>query len=671
MLQTAVRAPLFNGLLIQPMTRTDSTGRNSSAETNRRALFIRLFEERLFKLFAEGKLNGTVHTCLGQEYSGLAVAMAATPDDVVFSNHRGHGHYLAFHRDAEALMAEIMGRSTGLCGGAGGSQHLYARNFYSNGILGGMSPAAVGVAWARKLREQPGIAIVFHGDGAMGEGVIYEAMNLAARWELPVLWVIERNGYAQSTDCRQTTAGNFSDRARGFGLAHYCGDTWDFERLAEVAASAVRHVRETRLPAMLEIQTYRLAAHSKGDDNRSAVEIAEYKARDLLNRLRGANPQIFGHWESEIAAELDEMVVRCAAAPTCSVRPAWRPRQPTLATEWTAVAGGGFGERYSTIMYQAFVRLFAEVPTLVMIGEDIEDPYGGAFKVTRDLGTRFPGRVRNTPISEAAITGAGAGAALAGLRPIVEIMFGDFLSLTFDQLIQHACKFATMYGGKVKVPLIIRAPMGGRRGYGPTHSQSIEGHFLGVPELDILALNARIDPERLYRALFAAPERPALIIENKILYTRPFQPECSAGYRVFCSSDAFPIVRISPTGSPPQVTIVCYGGMLEIAEEALVSAFQEDEILVEIICPTRLTPLDMTPVRESVMRTGKIVVLEEGKTFAAFGSEILAGLLEANVRCRACRVGYDHYIPSSYTAELELLPSAAQVLAAINRLFHE
>jgi 2-oxoisovalerate dehydrogenase E1 component len=365
------------------------------------------------------------------------------------------------------------------------------------------------------------------------------------------------------------------------------------------------------------------------------------------------------------------MVARCAAAPVCDFRPQWQPLKSPENGSWDKTPAGIDGERYSNLIYLALVRLFGEQPSLVMIGEDIEGPYGGAFKVTRDLSQRFPGRIRNTPISEAAVTGMGAGAALAGLRPIIEIMFGDFLSLTFDQLIQHACKFAMMYGGKAKVPLIIRTPMGGRRGYGPTHSQSIESHFLGMPELDVFALNGRVDPERVYRPLVLSGCRPSLVLENKILYTRPLRREWPLGFEVFLSDEEFPTVRLSPINAVPRVTVVCYGGMLEVVEEAVPLAFQQDEVLVEVICPTQLVPLNLVPIVESVRRTGRILVAEEGKTFAAFGSEILAGLLEAGVDCRARRIGYDHFIPSSFSAEMRLLPSAEDVRRAIADLAHD
>jgi 2-oxoisovalerate dehydrogenase E1 component len=636
----------------------------------RRAWEIRMFEERLLRLFAEGKLNGTVHTCLGQELSGLVVARAAGANDAVFSNHRGHGHYLAFRNRPDALLAEIMGRASGLCGGFGGSQHLHDRNFFSNGILGGMSPVAVGWAWARKISSEEGIAIVFHGDGAMGEGVVYEAMNLAAQWKLPVLWVVEKNGYAQSTSCRQTTAGQISVRAAGFGLSCFAGDTWNLEPLANAAEEAIRQVRSTSSPALLEIETYRLAAHSKGDDNRDPNEVAGFFQRDPLNALRTSAPELVRQWELEIGAGLDQLVARSDQAPDCQFHPNWSPRSASVGEIWEELPEEPAAERYSTLLHQTLARLFGEDPRLVMLGEDIEGPYGGAFKVTRDLSAKFPHRVRNTPISEAAIVGAGAGAALGGLRPIVEIMFGDFLSLTFDQLIQHACKFETMYGGEPKVPLIIRTPMGGRRGYGPTHSQSIEAHFMGIPELDVFALNARIEPDRVYRNLVSKIARPALVIENKILYTRAIRRTRPAGYRVLASSGDFPVLRITPDGIPPQVTLVCYGGMLDVAEEALTLAFEDHEIVGEVICPTRLVPLDLTPIRDSVSVTGRVVVLEEGKTFAAWGSEVLAALVEGGTKCTARRIGYDHFIPSSFTAETRLLPQAADVKKVIIELVH-
>ena len=223
----------------------------------------------------------------------------------------------------------------------------------------------------------------------------------------------------------------------------------------------------------------------------------------------------------------------------------------------------------------------------VLIGEDIEGPYGGAFKITRDLSQRCQGRVLNTPISEAAITGIGTGLALGGMTAIVEIMFGDFLTLCFDQLYQHACKFESMYNGSVHVPLVVRTPMGGKRGYGPTHSQSIEKHFLGIPGLQILTLNTRVPPSEILGELFRQSHGPTLLVENKILYTRTLSTEMIPGFTVSFSDEYYPTTRISPNGSIPDVTVVCYGGSLEDVEKAIVLAFDEEEILSEVICPSR------------------------------------------------------------------------------------
>lgn len=639
----------------------------------RRALLIRRFEELLLELFAQGKLNGTVHTCLGQEWSGVAVAQAAQPGDTVFSNHRGHGHYLAFHENAEDLLAEIMGKSTGLCGGFGGSQHLCDRGFYSNGILGGMSPSAVGSAWAHRLKTDKNISIVFHGDGAFGEGIIYESMNIAVCWNLPVLWVIERNGYAQSTDCRQTIAGSIEARAMAFGLRYFRGDTWHHRDLIEKAAEAMGYVRAAGAPAVLEIETYRLAAHSKGDDNRDPREIESFRKKDPLNLLLEQGDASLIRLDSEIKQELAKALLRCEAALPCEFRP--KPNDAgARSIVWTIIrqeATTKGEERYSALIYREFVALFSRYQDLVMIGEDIEGHYGGAFKVSRDLSQRYPGRVRNTPISEAAIVGVGTGLALGGQRPIVEIMFGDFLSLAFDQLLQHACKFETMYGGKVSVPLIVRTPMGGRRGYGPTHSQCIESHFLGIPGLTVLALNVRVDPARIYRDLVEKIRHPALVIENKILYTRPLRTKPPQGYNVFLSGEEFPCVRVSPESIAPQITVVCYGGMVEIVEDCLLKAFEEMELLCELICPTQLAPLNLAPIAESVRRTGKVLIVEEGKTFAAFGGEVLAQLIETNIVFKARRLGYDHYIPASFVLENQLLPNEQSILKTLRELLHE
>lgn len=244
---------------------------------------IRRVEETLLDLFAAGKLVGTTHTCIGQEADAAGVLAHLDPSrDVVFSNHRCHGHYVAFTGDVEGLIAEVMGRVTGVCGGKGGSQHLCSGNFYSNGVQGSIVPVATGIALAESRKATGAVTTVFIGDGTLGQGVVYESLNMASLWELPVLFVLEDNEYAQSTPSRLGVAGSIGSRARAFGIDTTELDTTDVLEIHTAAERAVADVRATRRPRFLAIGTYRFSPHSKGDDNRDPAEIDERRQRDPL-----------------------------------------------------------------------------------------------------------------------------------------------------------------------------------------------------------------------------------------------------------------------------------------------------------------------------------------------------------------------------------------------------
>jgi TPP-dependent pyruvate/acetoin dehydrogenase alpha subunit len=245
--------------------------------------FIRRFEETLLDLFSEGKLMGTTHTCIGQEANAVGVISNLDPmSDVVFSNHRCHGHYLAFTDDDFGLLSEVMGKVTGVCGGKGGSQHLHSGNFYSNGVLGSIAPVATGIALAQRERGLGGVSVVFLGDGALGEGVVYESLNIASLWKLPVLFVVENNFYAQTTPIELALAGSISKRGSAFGVKTAEHDTTDVLEIERAARGALAHVRETKEPFFLVLHTYRFSPHSKGDDHRDPAEIAERRLRDPI-----------------------------------------------------------------------------------------------------------------------------------------------------------------------------------------------------------------------------------------------------------------------------------------------------------------------------------------------------------------------------------------------------
>jgi TPP-dependent pyruvate/acetoin dehydrogenase alpha subunit len=281
---------------------------------------IRRFEETLLHLFSAGKMSGTTHTCIGQEANDVGVVSCLDPElDVVVSNHRCHGHYLALTDDVDGLLREVLGREGGVCGGKGGSQHLCAHNFYSNGVLGSTVPLAAGIALAQRERGRGGIATVFIGDGTLGQGVVYESLNFSSLWKLPLLVVVEHNGYAQSTPSSLQIAGDVEARADAFGIATERLDSTDVTEIHAAAERAVSHVRETGTPFFLVVDTYRFAPHSKGDDFRDPEEIASRRERDPLSVL-GDDLDDDVRRELEAAADrrLERAVERALAAPVAS-----------------------------------------------------------------------------------------------------------------------------------------------------------------------------------------------------------------------------------------------------------------------------------------------------------------------------------------------------------------
>jgi pyruvate/2-oxoglutarate/acetoin dehydrogenase E1 component len=314
---------------------------------------------------------------------------------------------------------------------------------------------------------------------------------------------------------------------------------------------------------------------------------------------------------------------------------------------------------------------------VILLGEDLVDPYGGAFKVTRGLSTDFPGRVRSTPISEGAIAGLSAGLALSGYRPIAEIMFGDFLTLCFDQIVNHIAKYEAMYNGKVTCPVIIRTPSGGGRGYGPTHSQSLEKHFLGVPHLRVVASSLVHDPAAVLRALLAQ-NRPVLLIEHKLLY--PLHQMLPTGGRiegdiaeVHVSADGLPTVSIRPVPREDcGFTVLAYGYQAELARRVLSRLAVEEEIFGELVVPSQISPLDWGPIDASVNVTHNLLVIEEGVEGFTWGSEVAARISArffGGLRRPVATAASDPtVIPSSKTLEAGMLMTSERVEQAIRKV---
>lgn len=634
------------------------------------ALTIRMVEQRLLKLFSEGKLFGTVHTCIGQEMVGVSVARCLNDADTLFSNHRGHGHFLAYRRNIVGLIGEIMGKSVGVCAGRGGSQHVQQDGFYSNGIQGGIVPVTAGMAFASKLKKTGGISVVYVGDGTLGEGALYESMNIISKWDLPALIVNENNLFAQSTSQTQTLAGDINARAEAFGIKTWHSNTWDYAQLFDNMQRCIEEMRRTGRPAWHRVDTFRLMAHSKGDDNRPEEYVQPFRDKDPINVLmkQYENDARWQQMTREIEQEIEAAVQEAEASAWGNVDDSiGRNVHRSRGYRW--VRKSFEKEKGVAAVRKGLERGMEAHDNMVVIGEDIESPYGGAFKCTMGLSARWPERVRNTPISEYAISGMGNGLAMRGMLPVVEIMFGDFMTLCMDQWINHAAKFKFMFNDKVKVPVILRTPMGGKRGYAATHSQSIEKHFVGLPDTQVLCLHHRYSPTMLYTDLFRTIELPTLVIENKILYGQNVSAEPPPGFDLLFTDELFPTARLKPdlggVGSA-DVTIVALGGMSIDVEEAATRLFHDEEIVCDVFMPSRLYPFDVGVLEQSLSETKRLLIVEEGQGFAGIGAEIIAQAAERfghlGLACRRVSAT-PNPIPAARPLEQHCLPGANTIVA--------
>ncbi len=323
-------------------------------------------------------------------------------------------------------------------------------------------------------------------------------------------------------------------------------------------------------------------------------------------------------------------------------------------------------------------KALVDDPLTILLGEDLLDPYGGAFKVTRGLSSAFPDRVLTTPISEAGITGIAGGMALRGLHPVVEIMFGDFVTLISDQVINHIAKFNSMYNGAATAPVLIRTPMGGRRGYGPTHSQTLEKFFLGVPGLTVLAPFHLLDDDPLgapggllYEAILTS-DSPVLFVENKLQYLlKLLTPADLVEYELDTDrSSAFYTLRMK-SAPAAMITLATYGYMAHLALEALHRLAYEYEIFCELLVPTRLAPFELQPLFDSVARTGRLLTVEEGTFSLGWGAEVLARTAEAlgaGLRQARRLAAKEGVIPVARELEAACLPGVDDIIARVREM---
>lgn len=325
-------------------------------------------------------------------------------------------------------------------------------------------------------------------------------------------------------------------------------------------------------------------------------------------------------------------------------------------------------ETYLKSINNSLFRIFDKFNNSYLIGEDIEDPYGGAFKVTAGLHLKFPDRVITTPISESALIGIANGMALRGMKPIVEIMFGDFLTLCIDQIVNHSSKFVKMYGRTLEVPILIRTPMGGGRGYGPTHSQSLEKLLLGIPYIKVIAPSIFHNPGEILFNSIKNSTTPTVYIENKLLYSQPLVNEDVLYVNEIENCPTAIIKNYQNDVLKPDITILTYGGNTRFIADILEN-MRKEEVNIKVIVPSSICPIPINTILKYTKDSNKIIIVEEGTKGFNWGSELSSLIYENNFESLSSPIlriaSEDDIIPTSSTKEEAILVSKEKIESAI------
>ncbi len=642
-------------------------------ERYRRMLRIRRFEERVAELYRDGLVPGFVHLSVGQEATAVGATWALGPDDFITSTHRGHGHVLAKGLDVERAFAELMAKDSGACRGRGGSMHLADPGLGilgANGIVAGGLPIAVGAGLACQLRAEGTVVVAFFGDGAVAQGAFHEAANLAAVWELPVIFCCENNHYAEFSLVDAQHPVSFAERAAAYGMPYHHAAGNDVEEVTAVLSGLVDKVRAGVGPVFVESETHRVRGHYEGDPQkyRRAALDDEWGHLDPIVLARrglvegGVGEDAVAIMERDTDQEIADAERRAIGAKSPDDATSFdfvlAPR-PSI-TE-PSIPAAGEERRFSRAIRAALEYELNADPTVVVFGVDV-GAGGNVFGLTRGLHERWPDRVRDTPISEAAIVGAGVGAAMAGLRPVVELMYLDFVGVCLDQLLNQAAKMRFMTGGAVEIPLVVRTQFGAGRSSGAQHSQSLEAILAHIPGLTVVMPSSVADTYGLLRAAIRDPN-PVVFIEHRLLYEKQgLMPP---------PEHLVPIGKAAVVRPGRDLTLVSWSRMVHECLEAA-GQLAADGIDVEVVDLRTISPLDRETVLASVQRTGRLAIAHEAVTDFGVGAELAAlaageafWFLDAPV----LRIGAP-FAPAPYAPNLERcwLPDAERIAREVRQL---
>ena len=579
------------------------------------------------------------------------------------------------------IIAEIYGRESGTSKGKGGPMHLSDPNsglMVTTGIVGAGAPIATGIALGELLKGSGNVVTCSFGDGAANIGAVHEALNLAALWKLPVVFVCQNNLYAEYTSYADSTASpSIAGRAEGYGMAGEQIDGTDPFAVHEAAARAISRARAGDGPTLLECMAYRLQGHSFGSDeaHMDAEGLAAARAANPVKRYRQrliddahATPAALDAIDAAVLAEIDDAQAFADASQSPAASELYAdifadPAHLPDGVQPPASVPQPLGETRKMTFGQAIndaldIALGAD-DRVILLGEDIEDPAGGIVKATAGLSTKHGrARVRGTPISEQAIVGAAIGASLTGFKPVAEIMIIDFAMVCMDQIANHAAKLRYMSGGRTSVPITLRMLTAGNVGsFGAQHSQSLEAWFAHIPGLKIVAPSNAADAKGLLLSCIDDPD-PCIVIEAMRCFFVP-GPVPTGDYRVPLGTAA-----IAKPGK--DITIIAWSWAMQ---EALAAAatLADRGIDAEVIDLRSIVPLDMATVLASIGRTGRALIVHSAVEFGGFGAELAARIQEAawgRLKAPVGRLGA-RYTPVPFAQNLEAMhfPNADGIIA--------
>jgi 2-oxoisovalerate dehydrogenase E1 component len=661
-------------------------------------LCLRHFEREACAQLEQGAVPGALHTSTGQEGAIIGACMALRDHDTFTGTHRSHCPPIARGASAERLMAELMGKKTGVCKGKGGSMHLAdfgIGGIGQSGIVGGGIPLATGAGLSAQVLGSDRVCLCFFGDGASNQGTFHESLNMAAVWKLPVVYLCENNLYAATTPAADSTAvEDVATRAAAYGIPGEIVDGQDAVRVHEVVHRAVERARAGLGPSLIEAKTYRFAEHAQGvpipGGYRSSEEAERWGQRDPIRIHRERliaegvlTEESAQQIERRVRAELSRAVEFAlesdfpepgeafedlyanpvsVAAPSPGSRARQVPSAPAaeLTTHERAGSQADDDERREITTFQAtFEALRQEMerdPRVILIGEDI-----AIFGATGLLPGFGPERLRSAPVSENSFAGMAVGAAMTGLRPVVDLTIASFFYLAMDQIVNQAAKLRYMSGGQAGIPAVFRACMWHNGSNAAQHSDRPYPMFMNVPGLKIVVPATPYDAKGLLVAAIRDDD-PVLVFEDKEMWFQTGAvPE---------DDYAIPLGVADVKREGRDVTAVAVGGSVRHALEAA-EQLSADGISLEVIDPRSLVPLDRRAILESVAKTERLVLVDPAHRTNGAAAEIAAIVAEegfGELRAPILRVTTpDVQIPFSPALERPLYPSAEKIVAAVRQ----